>query len=71
MNTPITGISLGHQNIDTNRHKTDTDDKYFNMEDIFGDVMEFKIIKERYRFSQYYSFGFRRKKIYKKVFKAK
>lgn len=42
MNTPITGISLGHQNIDTNGHKTDTDDEYFNMESIFGDVMEFK-----------------------------
>lgn len=42
MNTPITGIFLGHQTIDTNGHKTDTEDKYFNMEDIFGDVMEFK-----------------------------
>lgn len=42
MDTPITGISLGHHNIDTNEHKTDTDDDYFNMEDIFGDVMEFK-----------------------------
>lgn len=42
MNTAITGISLGQQNIDTNGHKTDTDNEYFNIEDIFGDVMEFK-----------------------------
>lgn len=42
MNTAIIGISLGHQNINTNGHKTDTDNKYFNIEDIFGDVMEFK-----------------------------
>lgn len=53
MNTAITEISLDHQNIDTNGHKTDTDDEYFNMEDIFGDVMEFKLLKKDITFRQH------------------